>query len=422
MGKEQPKVQEIILTIKEDPSTLQVNLEFIITYLKEKIKSFQGGNLKNYLNVWKEITSDQSILKTVGGLDLDSEEINFTNKNKHLTHVDKQEEMGTEINTLIKKSVIEKSNHESGEFISPIFLRKKREGFRLILNLKELNQYLDTIHFKMDTIYSVKDLITPNCFMSSIDLKDAYYTVPIQEDYQKYFKFIFQGNLFNFTCLPNGFCHGPRKFTKLLKPVLAQLRRLDHVIAAYIDDMLNIGEDYNDCVRNVADTILWFDKLGFHIHPEKSKFIPSQEITFLGFVINSVDMTIKITTEKKLEIKNICDSVLKNPWHTIRTISSMIGKMTASFPGVRYRPLHYRNLKSVALKNNNKGNFDKKMKISSLGVKDINWWINNIMDAFAFINLGNPELCIETDACNTGWGAICNGSRAKWWLETKRNQ
>ena len=215
-------------------------------------------------------------------------------------------------------------------------------------------------------------------------------------------------------CLPNGFCHGPRKFTKLLKPILAELRKLDHIIAAYIDDMLNIGEDYNDCARNVIDCIEWFNKLGFNIHPKKSSFIPAQEIIFLGFVINSVSMTIRLTHDKKTSLRELCMKVLGNSFISIRRLASLIGKFTASFPGVRYGPLHYRDLEreKVAALKLNKGNFDKNMCIGKKGCSDISWWVENIMDSFAAIHIGNPNFVMETDACKTGWGAVCNGSRA----------
>ena len=60
-----------------------------------------------------------------------------------------------------QKGVIKFCEHEFGEYISPIFLRPKSDGsYRLILNLKELNSHLESIHFKMDNINSVLKLIT----------------------------------------------------------------------------------------------------------------------------------------------------------------------------------------------------------------------------------------------------------------------
>ena len=60
---------------------------------------------------------------------------------------------------------------------------------RLILNLKNLNNDMPYVHFKMKTLSSVFNLISPDCYLDSIDLKDAYYSVPIDTDYTKYLKF-----------------------------------------------------------------------------------------------------------------------------------------------------------------------------------------------------------------------------------------
>ena len=108
-------------------------------------------------------------------------------------------------------------------YISPIFLAPKSDGsFRTILNLKKLNDYMPYIHFKIETIKSVLYFGTPNCCMGKIDIKDGYYSISILPEHQKFLKFSLQGKLYKFTCLPHGLCSGPRKFTKLLKPLLAE--------------------------------------------------------------------------------------------------------------------------------------------------------------------------------------------------------
>ena len=62
---------------------------------------------------------------------------------------------------------------------------------------------------------------------------------------------------------------------------------------------------YQECQQNIADTINLLDSLGFIIHPDKSKFIPSKEVTCFGFIINSETMTVKLTAEEKLTIKEV---------------------------------------------------------------------------------------------------------------------
>ena len=81
---------------------------------------------------------------------------------------------------------------EMGEFISTIFLRPKKDGtHRTILNLKEFNEFVAYHHFKMDTLRAAISMMKPSWFMASVDLKDAYYTVPIHPSHRKLLYFCF---------------------------------------------------------------------------------------------------------------------------------------------------------------------------------------------------------------------------------------
>ena len=127
---------------------------------------------------------------------------------------------------LLAKEVIELVKHEPGEIIYPIFVRKKKDDrFHLILNLKEFNKSVTYTHFNMDTLQTIINLMSPNCFMASVDIKDAYYTIPEQEKHRKYLKFLWNGKLYQFTSIPNGLSCCPRLFTKILKPPLTALHK-----------------------------------------------------------------------------------------------------------------------------------------------------------------------------------------------------
>ena len=52
------------------------------------------------------------------------------------------------------------------------------------------------------------------------------------------------------------------------------------------------------------------DNTGLVPHPQKSTFVPVQEIVLLGFVINSLSMTIRLTVEKKEKIKSLVTQVM----------------------------------------------------------------------------------------------------------------
>jgi hypothetical protein len=187
-----------------------------------------------------------------------------------------------EIDKLLKKGIITPSKPESAQFISPIFTTPKKDGsHRVIFNLKTLNKSVAYYHFKMDTLETAIRLMTPCCFMTSIDLKDAYYSVPIAPEHQKYLKFMWRDQLYVFTCLPMGLTSSPRIFTKLLKPVFATLRsKFGHSSLGYIDDSLNLEDSYTEAERATLHAVELLISLGFTIHPEKSIVTPTQVIEF----------------------------------------------------------------------------------------------------------------------------------------------
>ena len=122
------------------------------------------------------------------------------------------------------------------------------------------------------------------------------------------------------------------------------LREAGHILGAYIDDIFNMGMTSKECQNNLLATVHLLNSLGFNIHPDKSKFTPSQVLVFLGFVINSVWMKVSLTAERKVKIKEACANLLNNEPHTIRIVAKVIGLMTASFPGVKFGRLHFRDL------------------------------------------------------------------------------
>ena len=63
-------------------------------------------------------------------------------------------------------------------------------------------------------LHTITKLLALNCFMASIDLKDAYYFVPTREADRKLVSFKWKEQIHQFTCLPNGLSCPPRKLPR----------------------------------------------------------------------------------------------------------------------------------------------------------------------------------------------------------------
>lgn len=198
----------------------------------------------------------------------------------------------------------------------------------------------------MESIESVINMVTSNCFMASIDIKDAYYSVPIALEHRKYLRFQWKGKLLQYTCFPNWLACCPRLFTKLLKSAYASLRQTGDGIVPYIDDSYLQGGTEQECWQSVKKTALLLQDLGLIIHPDKSVFIPKRVFTFLGFVINSIDMTVKLSPDKANHLQEACTKLLNTQHPTIRDVAQVIGLMVSSAPAVELCMLFYRTLEN----------------------------------------------------------------------------
>ena len=118
----------------------------------------------------------------------------------------------------------------------------------------------------METFQSVLSLITPGCYLASLNLKYIYYSVLTHTDHTRLLKYIWKNQLYKLLVLLNGLCCGQRKVAKLMEPPVATLRSDGHIIAIYIDDLINVGLTFYECVENVITSIKLLNLLGFTIH------------------------------------------------------------------------------------------------------------------------------------------------------------
>jgi hypothetical protein len=103
---------------------------------------------------------------------------------------------------LRRKGAIVKCKPVPDQFISDIFLVPKKSGdLRPVINLKQLNEFVSYEHFKMETLRQIRHLVQPGDFACTIDLADAYFMIPICDDYREFLRFYWRSQLWQFTCL-----------------------------------------------------------------------------------------------------------------------------------------------------------------------------------------------------------------------------
>ena len=54
------------------------------------------------------------------------------------------------------------------------------------MNLRPFNNFVPYETFRMEGIHLLKDFLKPNYFMTKVDMKDAYYSIPIDKQLIRY--------------------------------------------------------------------------------------------------------------------------------------------------------------------------------------------------------------------------------------------
>ena len=96
-----------------------------------------------------------------------------------------------EILEILDKGAIKKVEHQlPDQFLSNILLIKtKDERNRPCINLKALNKFIPYKHSKMESFHCLKYLLEENDFLCKIDLKDAYFSMPLWMSSRKFVRF-----------------------------------------------------------------------------------------------------------------------------------------------------------------------------------------------------------------------------------------
>ena len=147
----------------------------------------------------------------------------------------------------------------------------------------------------------------------------------------------------------------------------------------YLDDMLILGRTPEELNHNFSLTKSLLISLGFFVNEDKSVPGPTQELEFLGFIINSQRMTLSVTQEKVKSLISQCKALMDAPQITIRQLARMIGLMTSMTPAILPAPLHYRalqELKNTALDRHH--SYFAQITLTQEAKEDLIWWITDL--------------------------------------------
>ena len=250
-----------------------------------------------------------------------------------------------EINSLMEKRAIEivPNSQISAGFYSTVFLvEKKTGGYRMVLNLKSLNKFIRTQHFKMETLRSVVHSLDIGDWVFSLDLSDAYLHIPIHPKSKQYLRFAVDGIVYQYCALPFGIASAPRMFTKIVSVILSHLRQRGIQVHAYLDDWLIRGKCPNNLSVSQTLTVETIQRLGFIINWEKSNLAVTQKIIYLGAFINLKSGQIFPTEDRCQKLRGLILKFQNSDFQTVHNFLKLLGLMNSCIDLVPWARLHMR--------------------------------------------------------------------------------
>ena len=143
---------------------------------------------------------------------------------------------------------------------------------------------------QMEGLHTTRSLLRRGDFMMKLDLKDAYYAVPIHPESRKYLRFYHEGRTYEFCCLPFGLSLAPRVFTRILRPIIVRLRSEGIRTVIYLDDLLLIHHQKDRLTKIFNYVRRLLSGLGFIVKLEKCSPEPTHRLVFLGAVLDTTCM------------------------------------------------------------------------------------------------------------------------------------
>ena len=141
--------------------------------------------------------------------------------------VDAAAVLDKEVNDLLAKAAIKEVALVHGQFVSSYFAvpKSKRvpDKWRPILNLKKFNDFVHHMKFQMEELKWVRNWLKQFFYCAGINLKDAFLHIALLEAIRKFFRFKWNGKLYEWQVLPFGLKCSPRILRKMVKSILVFL-------------------------------------------------------------------------------------------------------------------------------------------------------------------------------------------------------
>ncbi|GFV99858.1 retrovirus-related Pol polyprotein from transposon 297 [Trichonephila clavipes] len=211
-----------------------------------------------------------------------SDEKPIAQRSRRLSLPEKRE-VEKQIDEWLEQGIIRES---CSDFSSPVVVCKKKDGtMRLCIDYRKLNRKIVKDRYPLPIIEEVLDKLGNGKIFTTLDLKNAFFHVDVDEASRKYTAFVTETGQYEFLKVPFGLSISSNYFQRYINYVFRELLR-DGTLIIYLDDIIIPATDEKEACKKLARVLETASRYGIELNLKKCQFLQGK-INFLGHVIQN---------------------------------------------------------------------------------------------------------------------------------------
>lgn len=274
-----------------------------------------------------------------------------------------------------------------------------------------LDEKVSVIFPKVDDLVELIKIKGQGCFLFKKDLRKAYRQISICPSNYNLVSFIWGKHIFCDTVLSMGLKSAAHICQRVTNAISFMMFQIGISILNYLDDLA--GAETQDKAFFAYHSLgVLLQKCGIEETLDKS-VQPSQIMVFLGVLFNTITMTIEVTPERLVEIKQLVQMWLGKTSATLKQIQSLLGKL--NFVAACVRPSRIFVSRLLCWLRSIHGSKLQYHIIPEFVKKDLIWWhrflpMYNGISMMKVEQWSAPDSVFSSDACLEGCGGFWMGS------------
>lgn len=201
-----------------------------------------------------------------------------------------QRHVNAELDGMLRQGIVEPS---TSPWSSPIVMVKKKDGsYRFCVDFRKLNKVTERDAYPLPFITHTLDKLRDAKYLTSLDIKSAYWQVPLTDESKPLTAFTIPGRgLFQFRRMPMGLHNSSATWQRLVDNILGA--GLEPYVFVYLDDIIIVTPDFDRHVEILREVLERLKVAGLTVCRDKCYFCRS-ELKFLGYVVDAAGLHVDV--------------------------------------------------------------------------------------------------------------------------------